>query len=109
MPEEKKGEVHPLVHEVLSLAYSGVEPIELPGWAIEDLKRSLARYFGKPDLLKAVVDLINLAGILEKEGSPNTAMHLIEIVCTAANALQDQTEKKKQLNLENSLEKKDDI
>ncbi len=94
MSGKSKSDVHPIVVEALDLARVGVEPVEFPGWIIEDLKRSLAKSFGQPDLMKAVVDLINLADILKKGGSPTAAMNLIEIVCTAANALEDLNKKR---------------
>ena len=93
MNPETNHEVHPIVKEALELAREGSEPVEFPGWAIEELKRLLAQSFGQPDLLKAVVDLINLAGLIEKEGAPKAAMDLMEVVATAAFALEDLNKK----------------
>ena len=93
MCPETKSEVHPIVKEALELAREGSEPVEFPGWAIEELKRVLAQSVGQPDLLKAVVDLINLAGLLEKQGSPRAAMDLLEVVATAAYALENVNKK----------------
>lgn len=90
MSQEKKGNVHPIVKEALELAHSGIDPVQFDEFAIKELKESLERWFGHPDLFKAVVDLINLAKILEEEqGSPTAAMSIIEVVSTAADALQD--------------------
>lgn len=94
MNSKKTHEVHSIVKEALELAREGVEePVAFPGWTIEELKRILARSFGQPDLFQAVVDLINLAGLLKEQGSPQAAFALIEVVCTAANALEDITKK----------------
>jgi hypothetical protein len=89
MNQEKKHEVHPIVREALELAYIGAEPVAFTDWAIEELKQSLEQYFGQPDLLRAVVDLINLAGLLREQGSPTAAIALIEVVSTAADALEE--------------------
>jgi hypothetical protein len=88
LTQEKKHEVHPIVREALELAYIGAEPVAFTDWAIEELKQSLEQYFGQPDLLRAVVDLINLAGLLREQGSPTAAIALIEVVSTAADALE---------------------
>lgn len=92
MSQEKEREVHPIVRQALEMAYEWYEPIYLDEEAIEELKYSLKQLFGQPDLLKAVVELINLAAILDKEGCPKAAMALIEVVATAANALNESNE-----------------
>ena len=89
MRQEKKRKVHPIVEEALELAYVGAEPVAFADWAIEELKASLEQYFGHLDLFYAVVDLINLAKLLEEQGSPTAAMAIITVVATAADALQD--------------------
>lgn len=101
MTSEQKHEVHPIIKEALDIAHVGVEPVEFDEDAIEELKHSLAQWFGHPYLFNAVVDLLNFAGILEKEGSPNAALAIVEVVCTAADALQDLNRKEAQSNLEN--------
>ena len=92
MTEEKKKGPHPIVEKALELAYKGFEPVEFDDYAIEQIQDMLRERFGKPDLLKAVVDLINLAAILEKQGSPAASMKLIIAVSIAADALKEQTE-----------------
>ncbi|MFX1298897.1 MAG: hypothetical protein ACFFD2_29060 [Promethearchaeota archaeon] len=89
MSQKKRREVHPIVKLALKLAYIGAEPVSFTEWAVDELKLSLKEYFGQPDLFNAVVDLINLAGILEKQGSPTAALALIKVVATAAEALKD--------------------
>jgi len=87
--QEKKREIHPIVREALELAYIGAEPVAFTDWAIEELKQSLEQYFGQPDLIKAVVDLINLAGLLREQGSPTAAIAIIEVVSIATDALEE--------------------
>ncbi|HUY00318.1 MAG TPA: hypothetical protein VMV49_12225 [Candidatus Deferrimicrobium sp.] len=89
MRQEKKREIHPIVREALELAYIGAEPVAFTDWAIEELKQSLEQYFGQPDLIKAVVDLINLAGLLREQGSPTAAIAIIEVVSIATDALEE--------------------
>ncbi|NVM53392.1 MAG: hypothetical protein HWN66_06775 [Candidatus Helarchaeota archaeon] len=89
----KKGEVHPIVRQALEMAYEWYEPVYLDEEAIEELKHSLKQLFGHPDLYIAVVDLINLAAILKKENSPKAAMGLIEVVATAADALNESNDR----------------
>jgi hypothetical protein len=92
--KDQKKEVHPIVKKALEMAYTGVEPIQFDDYAIEQLEDMLKERFGKPDLLKAVVDLINLAGILEKEGCHSASMKLILVASTAADALKDRNKNK---------------
>jgi hypothetical protein len=87
MTQEKTHKVHPIVKEALDIAYVGVEPVEFDDEAIDELKHSLAQWFGHPDLFMAIVDLLNFAGILQKEKSPTAALRIVEVVCTAADAL----------------------
>ena len=98
MDSGKKHVVHPIIKEALDIAQVGIEPVEFDDDAIDELKQSLANWFGHPDLFNAVVDLLNLAGILEKEGSPTAAVALIEVVCTAADALQELNKKQMLVN-----------
>jgi len=68
MSEDQKSKVHPIVERALEMAYKGGEPVEFDDYAVEQLQELLRQHFGKPDLLKAVVELINLAGVLEEKG-----------------------------------------
>ena len=93
----EKGKVHPIVKEVLNLAQVGKEPIELDEDAIDQIQDSLEDLFESPELFKAVVDLINLAKLLEEEGSPTASLSLMTIVASAAEPLKklnDKREKK---------------
>ncbi len=89
MNHEKKGEVHPIVERALKMAQYGFEPVEFDDYAIEQLQELLKEYFGKPDLLKAVVDLINLAGILDEQGSHSACIKLMKVVTIAVDALKE--------------------
>lgn len=89
MATEKKHEVHPIVLEALELAHIGAEPVEFSFEALDILKHSLAEYFGQPSLFNAVIDLLNLAGILEQEGAPTASTEIMELVATAADAFHE--------------------
>lgn len=92
MTEESKKGPHPIIEKVLNLAYQGFESVEFDDYAVEQIQDMLRERFGKPDLLQAVVDLINLASVLEDQGSPAAAMKLIIAVSIAADALKEQRE-----------------
>lgn len=91
MTTEKKHEVHPIIREALELAHVGAEPVEFSFEALDILRQSLAECFGQPNLYTAVVDLLNLSGILEQEGAHTASLEIIELVATAAEALQKLT------------------
>ena len=73
----KKRDVHPIAKRALEIAYTGINPIQFDDYAIEQLEDMLKEHFDKPDLLKAVVDLINLASILKAEGCNSTQENLL--------------------------------
>ena len=91
MSEEKKRKVHPIVERALEMAYQGFEPVEFDDYAVEQLQDLVRQRFGKPDLLQAVIDLINLAALLDEQGCHSASMKLIIVVSTAADALKDLT------------------
>jgi len=93
MSEDKKKEVHPIVKRALEIAYKGFDSVKFDDYAIEELQEMLEQCFGKPELHKAVIDLINLAGILDEQGSHSASMKLIMVVSTAADALKALNEK----------------
>jgi hypothetical protein len=88
MTVNKKKDPHPIVKKAFEFAREGFEPIEIDNYAVEQLQEILKQSFGKPDLVTAVVDLINLAGILREENSPTAAMQLIRVVVIAAKELE---------------------
>ena len=87
MNQDKRRELHPNVRDALELAYEGAEPIAFAEWAVDEIKQSLAQYFGQPELFNAVANLIELGVVLGENGSPTTALQIIEVITTAANAL----------------------
>ena len=95
MAENQNKRVHPIVQKVLELAYQGFEPVEFDDYAIEQIEEMLNQYVGKPDLLKAVVDLINLAGVLEKQGSHSASFKLMIAISGVAKYLDHNTEESK--------------
>ena len=93
MSEEEKKGVHPIVKRALEIAYKGFDSIKFDDYAIEELQEMLKQFFGKPELRKAVIDLINLARILDEQGSHSASMKLMKVVSTAADALKALNEK----------------
>jgi hypothetical protein len=93
MSEDKKKEVHPIVNKALEIAYKGFDSIKFDDYAIEELQEMLKQYFGKPELRKAVIDLINLARILDEQGSHSASMKLMKVVSTAGDAFKALNEK----------------
>jgi len=91
---KKKGKVHPIVERTLEMAQHGFEPVEFDDYAVEQLQELLKKRFGKPDLLKAVVDLINLAGVLDEQGSHSACIKLMKVVVIATDALKEARESK---------------
>ena len=87
MSEDKKKEVHPIVKKALEIAYKGFDSINFDDYAIEELQEMLKQLFGKPELRNAVIDLINLANLLEEQGSHSASMKLMIVVSTTADAL----------------------
>ena len=93
----EKGKVHPIVKEVLNLARVGKEPIELDEDAIDQIQDSLEDIFESPELFKAVVDIINLANLLEQEGSPTASFALITVIASAAEPLKKLNDKREKM------------
>jgi hypothetical protein len=96
MCENKNKEVHPIVKKALEMAYQGFDNIDFDDYAIEELQEMLKQLFGKPELLKAVIDLINLAGLLDEQGSRSASMKLLIVISTAADALKALNERPKE-------------
>ena len=86
---KKKRELHPIVRDALELAYQGAEPIAFAEWAVDEIKQSLAQYFGKEELFNVVANLLELGVALGENDSPTAALQIIEIVTTATDALNE--------------------
>lgn len=93
MSEDKKRDVHPIVKKALEISYMGFNSIEFDDYALEELQEMLKQYDKKPELRDAVVDLINLAGLLDEKGYHSASMKLMIVVSTAADALEALNEK----------------
>ena len=93
MSEDKKKEVHPIVKKALEIAYKRSDSVNFDDYAIEQLQEMLKQLFGKKELLKAVIDLINLARVLDEQGSHSASMKLMVVVSTAGDALKALEEK----------------
>jgi hypothetical protein len=82
---DKIKEIHPLVEKALSLAHEGLDPIEFDDYAVEQIHNMIKQHFGKPDLKKTIVDLINLAAVLEERGCHSASLKLIIAVSIAGD------------------------
>lgn len=87
MSEDNKRKIHPIAERALEMAIPGIEPIEFDDYAVEQIQDMLIERFGKPDLMTAVLDLLNLATILDKQGCHSAAIKIITAACIAADDL----------------------
>ncbi len=87
MTEDNKRKIHPIAERALEMAIQGIEPIEFDDYAVEQIEDLLRERFGKPDLINAVLDLLNLATILDKQGHHSAAIKIITAACYAADGL----------------------
>ena len=92
MSKEEGKKPHPLVEKALELAYEGFETVQFDNYAIEELEMELQKYFGKVELVDAIVNLLNLASVLDDQGSKKAALQIITIVATAADELKKITD-----------------
>ena len=87
MSEDNKRKIHPIAERALEMAIQGIEPIEFDDYAVEQIEDLLKERFGKPDLINAVLDLLNLATILDKQGCHSAALKIIRAACSATDGL----------------------
>ena len=95
MTKEKKRKLHPIVEKALKMAYHGIEPVEFDDYAVEQIQDLLRERFGKLDLVDAVIDLINLAGLLDDQGCHSASLKILIAVSITADALKDLNENRK--------------
>jgi len=96
MSENKKREVHPIVKRALEIAHQEFNNIDVDDYAIEKLQEMFKHLFGKPKLSKTVHDLINLAGLLDEQGSRSASMKLMIIISNTADVLKALEERLKE-------------
>ncbi len=94
MDGEKQKKVHPIVKKALEIAYKEGDTVNFDEYAVEQLQDMLKQYFGKLELRKAVIDLINLAGVFEEQGFHAASMRLMMVVSIAADALKELNDRK---------------
>ena len=87
MTEDKKRKVHPIAERALEMATPGIDTIEFDDYAVEQIQDLLKERFGKPDLINAVLDLLNLAVILDEKGCHSAALKIIIAASSAADNL----------------------
>jgi len=85
--------IHPLIEKALQLALSDDKNIIFSEDAVNELKRLLEQYFGKPTLPEAVIELLKLVSVLNDHGHESAALSIIEVVCSAADAMEELTAK----------------
>ena len=66
---DKKYEHHPIIDEVLKLAYQTNDSIEFDDYAVEQIEELIIKYSKKPDFFNAIEDLIKFAYFLDVEKS----------------------------------------
>jgi len=91
MSEDNKRKRHPIYERALEMAIPGIEPIEFDDYAIEQIEDLLKQRFGKPDLLDAVSDLLELATLLDKQGCHSAALKIIIAASSAADNFRNET------------------
>ena len=95
MTEDQKTQIHPIVERALEMAYEGFEPIEFDDYAVEQLQDILREYYGKQDLIQAIMELLKLAVILDKQGCYSASVKMIIVATSATDALEDLNKKNK--------------
>jgi len=85
--EEKKGKLHPIVERALEMVTPDIETIEFDDYAVEQIQDLLRERFGKPDLINAVLDLLNLAVILDEKGCHSAALKIVIATSITADNL----------------------
>jgi hypothetical protein len=64
---EKKPKHHPILNEVLNLAYQTDNSIEFDDYAIEQIEALIIKYSQEPDFFDAIEELIKFAYFLDME------------------------------------------
>jgi hypothetical protein len=82
---EKKYKHHPILDEVLKLAYQTDNSFELDEYAIEQIEEIIIKYSEKPDFFNAIEDLIKFAYFLDMEKNHNASAKIMK-------AIENQTE-----------------
>ena len=95
MTEDQKKPLHPIVARALEMAYEGLEPIEFDDYAVEQLQDMLREYYGKQDLIQAIIELLNLAVLLDTQGCHSASLKMIIVATSATDALEDLNKKNK--------------
>ena len=87
MSKEKKGKLHPIVERALEMVTPDIETLEFDDYAVEQIQDLLRELFGKPDLMNAVIELLKLATVLDKQGHNSAAIKIITAACVATEGL----------------------
>ena len=95
MTENKERPLHPLIERALEMAYEGSEPIQFDDYAVEQLQDMLKEYFGKQELVQAVLELLRLSTVLNEKGCKSASLKILIVVASAADALESLNKGKK--------------
>jgi hypothetical protein len=98
MTEDQDKNLHPVVERALEMAYEGIEPIQFDDYAVEQLEDLLKEYYGRQDLIEAVVQLLHLAVLLDEQGCKKASLKMI-IVATSATEAVEALSKRKHRNM----------
>jgi hypothetical protein len=77
---EKKSKHHPIIDEVLKLAYQTDKSIEFDDYAVEQIEDLIIQYSQKPDFFDAIEDLIKFAYFLDMEKSHVASARIMKAV-----------------------------
>jgi hypothetical protein len=77
---EKKSKHHPIIYEVLKLAYQTDNSIEFDDYAVEQIEELIINYSKKPDFFDAIEDLIKFAFFLDVEKSHVASARIMKAI-----------------------------
>ena len=87
---------HPIVEKAIKMAYKEGESVLFDDYAVEQLQDLLRGYYGKQDLVEAVMALLTFACFLDVEkGCHSASQKIIKVVESATEALEALANEKK--------------
>jgi len=88
MTEDQNKPVHTIVEEVLDMALQGSdELVVFPDDIVKQIQNMLREIFGTRDLIKAMIELLKLAAVLDDKGCKDAALKLIKAAVSCADGL----------------------
>ena len=77
---EKKSKHHPIIDEVLKLAYQTDNSVEFDDYAVEQIEELVIQYSKKPDFFNAIEELIKFAYFLDIEKSHKASAKIMKAI-----------------------------